>query len=289
MNKSVKNLVPYLLLPTEDVAIGERVISIVSGAIQNDPFVTSELGFLNTSLGSLKSVIQTRRTGLYTADLAAKDAARVSEFRGVVSLLQGISGVMSKPDNKRAADYLLEIINRPGKRADNLSYTRKTGAFTSILANFGQPEAQACITQLGLADMLADLTKAQNDFETTYAAKVKAYSQQPLNATRTQANEVCYHIIKITEYIDAQAQNNSTFAGVVPEINEAISDIMSKARARKTRSKDANAAPASAASATNTAASVTATATTQAKSTVAPQPSNVVPITQKQEVTAKAA
>jgi hypothetical protein len=143
MNKSIKNLAPSLLLSTEVVAAAERLDELLSGTIKNDPFITSELAAMNVCLASLKAAIQAKRTSLFTADLALKDAVRVNSFRGIVSMLQGISGVTSKPDNKRSADSLLDIINRQGKRVDNLGYTRKTGAFTSILANFGQQDAQA--------------------------------------------------------------------------------------------------------------------------------------------------
>jgi hypothetical protein len=243
MNKSIKNLAPSLLLSTEVVAAAERLDELVSGTIKNDAFVTSELAAMNISLQSLKAAIQTKRTGLFTSDLAEKDQKRVQAFRGIVSMLQGISGVLSKADNKRAADYLLDIIDRQGKRADNLSYTRKTGAFTSILANFGQQDAQAYISQLGLADMVTEFTNAQNDFETVYRSKVKTYAQQPVAVSKTYTNEVLFHISNLTQYVDAQAQKDTAVAALVPELNKAISDIMSKAHGRKTRSQDANVAP----------------------------------------------
>ncbi len=276
MNKSIRNLAPSLLLPTEVVATAERLDELISGAIQNDAFVTSELAAMNAGLVSLKAAIQAKRAGLYTADLAAKDDARVSAFRGIVSLLQGISGVASKADNKRAADYLLDVIDRQGKRADNLSYTRKTGAFTSILANFNQPDAQAYITQLGIADMVTEFTNAQNDFEAEYRSKVKAYAQQPVAVAKTQTNEVCYHIVKLIQYVDAQAQKDPAFQSAVPQLNEAIADIMSKAHGRKTRSKDANATPSPAPAAA-------------AKPAVSSSSPSVVPPEQQPEVQAKAA
>jgi hypothetical protein len=272
MNKSIKNLAPSLLLSTEVVAAAERLDDLVSGVIKNDAFVTSELAAMNACLVSLKAAIQSKRTGLFTSDLAEKDQMRVQAFRGIVSMLQGISGVLSKADNKRAADYLLDIIDRQGKRADNLSYTRKTGAFTSILANFGQQDAQAYITQLGLAEMVTEFTNAQNAFESVYRSKVKAYAQQPVAVSRTHTNEVLFHISNLTQYVDAQAQKDTSVAALVPEINEAISDIMSKAHGRKTRSQDANVTPVP----------------VPAPVVVSPS-SKVVPLPQQPEAQAKAA
>jgi hypothetical protein len=274
MNKSIKNLAPSLLLSTEVIAAAERLDELISRAIKNDAFVTSELAAMNACLVSLKAAIQAKRTSLFTADLATKDDARVTSFRGIVGMLHGISGVISKPDNKRTADSLLDIINRHGKRVDNLGYTRKTGAFTSILANFGQQDSQAYITQLGLAYMVTEFTNAQNYFETVYRSKVKAYAQQPVAVAKTQTNAVCYHILKLTEYVDAQAQKDAAVAALVPQLNEAISDIMSKAHGRKTRSQDTNVAPVP--------------VPTPAPVAVTPS-SKVVPMSQQPKAQAKAA
>lgn len=324
MIKSVKQIAPSLLLPTEAIATGERLDELIAPAITNDAFVTAELAALNTSLTSLKSAVQSNRIGPYTASLAAKDDARTSALRDLVSMLQGISGVQANADNKTAADYLLALVGRQGNRVSNLSYTRKTGAFASILESFSGTQAQAYITQLGLTNLVAAFTTAQNNFETVHQTKMKADGQQPGAFAKSQTAEVCYHIINLVQYVDAQAQRDATFQSLVPSINSTVADIMAKARARKTRSLDANAtptpAPASTTTTTNTTSSTTATtqkaasapatvATPAAATTTAPaaatsaastssteakaedvtQPSNVVPITQNQEVTAKAA
>lgn len=243
MVKSIKHISPSLLLSTEVVASGERLNQIIAPAVQNDPFVTSELAALNTSLSSLKAEIQSNRAGLYTGGLAAKDGARTSAFRGLVSMLQGVSGVQTKPDNKAAADYLLALIARQGNRVSNLSYARKTGAFASVLESLNQPDAQTYIKQLGLADMVTEFATAQDDFEALHQAKMKADGQLAGSSAKNQTTDVCYHIINLVQYVDAQAQRDPVFQGLVPEINSTVADIMAKAHARRTRSLDANVTP----------------------------------------------
>ncbi len=92
--------------------------------------------------------------------------------------------------------------------------------------------------------MVQKLSDAQQAFETLYQTKVRTNAKQCAILAKTQATALSFHISNILQYVNAQAQKEAPFASAVPEINEAIADIMSKARARKTRSVDANAAPA---------------------------------------------
>jgi hypothetical protein len=77
-----------------------------------------------------------------------------------------------KPDVQRAAKILADIINRQGKNLDRSSYARKTGAFTAILDNFKQPDAQVAITLLGIADVVQHLSDAQQAFEWTPPTRI---------------------------------------------------------------------------------------------------------------------
>ena len=96
-----------------------------------------------------------------------------------------------------------------------------------------------------------------------------------------------YHISNLIQYVDAQAQKTAAFASVVPELNEAISDIMSKAHGRKTRSQDAAVTPTPAPAAASTpAASASVPA---AKAVAASPPSGGNGSSQKAEVLAQAA
>jgi hypothetical protein len=243
MNKSIKGFSYSLASLPEVVTCAQRFTGIISGPIQSDAYITGEVAEIKLHAAALEAAIKTSNEGLFTTDMAAKDQARSASLRGLESYLRGVSAVKSKPDNKKAADLLLNRMNRLGKRVDKFSYSIKTGAITSILDNFKQPDAQAAIAQLAIADLITELTNAQQEFEAVYTTKVKTDVGQVNALARTEAGEVCYHLVSTFWYIDTKAQKDPAYAAVVPELNQAISDIMSKARARKTRSQDANVTP----------------------------------------------
>ena len=239
MYKRIKGFAPTLLVATEMVGAASTFCEIIARNVQNDNFVNAGLAGLTTSRQNLEVATRRNRTNLYTDVLTEKNDTRTEALRSLRGYLDGQSGLSSKPEVKQAADCLGAIINSQGGAAvERLSYLKKTGALMNILDAFNEPEAQAAIAKAGVADLVQELSDAQAAFLSSYQSKVQTDAKTDRTLTaRTECNEAAFYITKLFHYIDAQAQQNSAFGGVVSELNEAIADIMAKAHARKTRSK----------------------------------------------------
>ncbi len=238
MNKFIKEFSTSLLVPSEFVACAGRFNQILSN-VQNDAFVTSQSGKMMDSASRVEEAIQAKKVRLFTDDLAAKEEARNEAFLDLYNYLEGTSQIGARPENKADADFLLTIIKKAGNRLDKLASTKKTGSITTLLDNFKEPTALETIGRLGIADLVDALTKAQTEFEGIYRTKIKAEAKiVQTNDAHAECKEVGYHICSLLQYVDAQSQIDPSFNGVISELNEVISDVMSKAHSRKTRSKD---------------------------------------------------
>ncbi len=242
MNKDVKSFFSSLLRPDEFIACAGRFCEIVSRNGPKDPYVTGKLQDIMNSSLSLEATVQAKKTALFTDDLTAKDEARNEAFCSLYSCIDGSCGITMRPDIKTAADYLMEKIKLPGNRIDRIGNTKKTGAIMRILESFKNPDAQSYINLLQISDLVTALTNAQTAYETAYQTKVTAEGKTvSVSDTKTECNEVGYHINQLFNYIDGQAQKDpAAFANLVSELNVAISDVMALAHRRRTRAKDSN-------------------------------------------------
>lgn len=98
--------------------------------------------------------------------------------------------------------------------------------------------------ELGLADLVQQLSAAQQAFDDAFQSKVIADAKQNPVGLRAAKDQVSYYIGKLLHYIDFQAQTDPSYSQAVSELNEAIANVMAKAHARQTRSQDANVTPA---------------------------------------------
>ncbi len=242
MNKEIKEFSTSLLVPSEFVACADIFDEIFSRNAIQDPFVKSQCVKMMGSSSKLEMMLKTMRDKHFTEDLAKKDEARNVALRSLYNCLEGSSGIEVRPDTKTGAEYLLSLIK--GNRADKSGATKKSGAILSILEKFKDPIAQNFVTQLGIADIVKSLADAQDAYKESYQTKIAAEAKEaPSSDARSQCNEVGYHITKILHYVDAQAETDSEFSGIISELNEAITDIMTKAHSRKTRSNSASSSP----------------------------------------------
>ena len=240
MNKYIKSFAPTILSAQELVAISGRLCRIAAEHAPDDKVVNEYVEQVKASVLCLEKALQSPRGNALTKDLASNDAARCSALANLSGFLAGMSCLESRPQSKQSAAFLLRIVRGERARIDRISYARRSGAICMILSSLNKPEAKSCIVNLQIQDLVSALATAQNAFEQTYRKRITAGAKRDPSLTiRGQRPETAYYLTGLLSYVDACHNRISSFPPMVAELNGAISDVMGKARARRTRRRSA--------------------------------------------------
>jgi Family of unknown function (DUF6261) len=238
MNKHVKNFAPSILSAQELVAFASRFCHIVSAHAPDDKFLNSGLEQVCGSVARLQNAMQSPRAYACTKDLAQKDGARCAALRNLIALLTAMARLDQRPVTRRSASFLIERIRPQEKRIDRIGQARRTGVILAIINALATAEALEHISTLQIKDLVAQLTNAQGAYESAYQQKIVTRANQKNAVTvREERPDTAYALSNLLGYIDAMANNCPSFAPMVAELNEAITNAMANARAGKTRGK----------------------------------------------------
>lgn len=240
MYKSIREFYHSYLLLSELHMASRRTAKIVSRHVSEDSFIDRQLEALAASTDNLEEVLKKLRRNRLALDLAEKDARRDDVYRSLVSFLTGLSNMRIMKERKDAADYLLGIIHNQGRNIDKWSYIRESSTLKVILEQFESKAAKKAILLTNVASIVQELQGAQADFESTYQDKVIEEACNDHLETTEIRREIAYRLDASLSYLDAVASDSlDTYRALVNELNEAITDIISKARSRRTRNENA--------------------------------------------------
>lgn len=216
-----------------------RFCSAISAQIKDDGFIDQQIIEISHALEELQDSFQTPARSLYTEELALKDQNRHDAFRSLVGYLDGVRQLKSKPDLQKAADCLMILVERQGRNLDHRSLEHESAGLRALLDSFDTPESKANIATLSIVAELVDQLKvAQESFEQLHQVKLAAAAKVAWPQAMAVRRKAQYRLSSLMAYLDTNATDNPVkYHGVIPELNEIISEVMAKVRAHKTRTE----------------------------------------------------
>ena len=154
---------------------------------------------------------QSQGSGL-TQDVIALDERRDKALVGLRAVTESYTYHYDESIAKAAAE-LNGIIASHGTNLQRLSYQEETAVINSIVKDFEtEPEAQAAVTALTLADWVNELKESNASFSVKYLDRVGEAAQNPsanIPELRTKATEAYRTLVS---HIQAHATLNGTEA-----------------------------------------------------------------------------
>lgn len=215
-----------------------RISEIVKNSLGStpDPFIVRQLEGIDAEANKLEDSMKNTNRSPLTAELAVKHDRRKKALRGLTKLLRGMSAVDLDPAKRNLALSLLAIILKQGSNLIYKSHLKLSSALKVILEEFQSEVAKKCIADLGIGDLVAELDAAQNDFEKTYQEKVALDAQQTFPVKLPARSDLGYRLNSLLNYIDTnEADKQGNNEQLIKELNEVISYVMAKTKARRTR------------------------------------------------------
>ena len=239
MLRTVADFSHTLLYAPELHTAASRFLSIFSRA-PADEYLTRQCNLVKSSVEKLEDSLQRDRSSAFTGTLAEKDNTRDRIFVGFRDFLNGLLGLGDvMPKKAEAAKVIFEIFRRNDLGLYREGYIRESAKLNVLLDELSSPENIAHLKTLNAMHLYEALRNAQQDFEGVYQEKVNEEAKKEYPLLKETASDIAYRLDALFAYIDTNALDlPDRYKSVVEELNEAIVDIMTPARARQTRKEN---------------------------------------------------
>ena len=149
--------------------------------VSDDAFLKVTIDEMDELSARLTESIQRGTTKL---GLDEADAVRDEAIRALGTLIEGYTAIPFA-DQKEAAYALKSIFDKYGKRIASEPFAVESSLIESMLVDFGAPITVAAVHSLpGIAELLAQLRKAQDDFNAASDRQTAANAtEKPASAT----------------------------------------------------------------------------------------------------------
>jgi hypothetical protein len=231
----VKTIARYDLLSAEVATTAKNVTVIVDKA----PPEATILHILNDDMKSKISALE-ERSGKKAHLLLEETPAMADIKRDAIynQMLQYVKGLKHSPlpDEAKAAECFYELLVQHNTGLTNFSYDIESHHINALLVDLTKPTYQEAITTLRLATTVTNLEAAQRNFETIYTEKIEqgaAFDLPQLEKLVSPIRAVLYEIL--VHMGTLERLDPKTYATIVNETNELITEVSAKVKARKTR------------------------------------------------------
>lgn len=219
-----------------DAALVRMIGAYRNTSLNSDAYLSDLFAGLEGQSAHLSEAIRRMKA---ESVLEEKDEVRDAALRSVFFMVQGM---MYHPDPavKAAAETVNKVLDHYGMSILVESYAIESSLIGSLLGDLAKPEVQTAIAALsGLAELVAALQAAQDDFEAARIAYEEEKGQETTQVNATALKREVVGIInnQLVVYLRAMAQVNDavygpfarTLSEIIADNNEAV-----KRRSKKT-------------------------------------------------------
>ena len=231
----------FSLLQAEELDAGaERILGLVTAALPTEPVTAPLVTLLGKDRAALQLALANARGSAHTALIAEADAARDDAFIAFRTLCESAARRRTKPAHITAGELILRHIRTAGYSLHTFGNSSETGALNALVTALDGADAQAAITLIAAGELLTELTDVQTAFEAALTARTdeQASANYPaLAAARAVLGnrlQLLLGIIATLKEADA-ANARPELDPLIARLNEAITLILTPARARRTR------------------------------------------------------
>ena len=139
----------------------------------------------NDKMAAINAIFATDPASPLTKSIEVADARRDAAITGLSLVARGHT-YSSDPAKKEAATALYRGIGIYSDSIAGQSYVAESASLTSLLADFrNRPELAAALITLNLADWVAELQAANDDFKAQYQRRTDAYGDASPDTVRS--------------------------------------------------------------------------------------------------------
>jgi len=239
----------FSLLDAEELDAGaERITTLVTESVPADPLLSSILTLITKDRSALQLALSNAQGSAHTALIAGADAARDDAFVALRSHCESAIRRRTKPAHAAAGELLLRHIRTAGYSLHSFGNSAETGAINVLLTAFASTEVKAAIAQITAGELLTEFKDAQAAFETTFHARIDEKSSVTYpalaNARAILGNrlQLLLGLVGALDELDS-ANTRPELDTLIARLNEAITQILTPARARRTREESISVKP----------------------------------------------
>ena len=195
---------------------------------------------------AIDALFKADRGSLVTDELVALDERRDRAITGITAYVQSLTYHFKEDTRNHATALAANLANYDAGVAKQ-NYQSETAIINSILTDWNEkPALKAAITALAIADWQAELTEANNSFNSKYLARTQelgAISPDTIKQKRLDAAKSYY---TLRDFINSYFTLNSgaePYAKTVNELNALISQYNTLLAGRKGGNNDEPPAP----------------------------------------------
>jgi hypothetical protein len=226
----------------ELLTFAERLIEIFKRRFAGNEFIVSQLTMLEAACDKLMKAFQKCAGSAFTSQLAEKDTSRDKSFRSLVKYLDGMSAVESKPVLAGASQALLTIIDKHDRGLYRYGYARESAALYALEKELSLDSSAQLLADAGATELFEELKVKAREFEDLYQSKINDAGVKDYPLLSETARDITYRLNCLLTCGDAIAYDNQKeYDQGIRETNQAITDIMTPARARSTRQENSSA------------------------------------------------
>ncbi len=199
----------------------------------SDAFLTA----IRTKLTALyESLNEAIKRGKAESELEDRDSTRDKALSNLFNLVKGFTSVSGEVGE--AAFTALGVLNKYGlSKTANANYANESAYINSMLADLATTELLAALEKLPfVADIIADLKKAQQEFETAYKSYI---SELAIHSTKSSATSIKGDVLKVinedlVDYLKVMSKvNAAVYEQIASEVGKIIADNNERVNKRK--------------------------------------------------------
>ena len=198
-----------------------------------DTHLTEYFNSLKAENGKLQTAINRSKA---QSELEEKDEIRDQNVRGINHMLEAYLK-FTDATIKAAAVFVNNVFSRYGVEIVKDSYVTESSLINSMLEDFSEADVQTEIAKLpGLAALIAELTTAQNNFETARVAYETAVSvdDKMENASKLRTSVGLIINEDIVQYLNVMAKLDAAkYAAFADAIGKTIDNTNEQIKKRR--------------------------------------------------------
>lgn len=236
MFKVLNGLALSYLNVRELLTLAQRVVEVVQRAFASVPFLMDQSERLKVDVEALSTAFQKSLGSEFTEKLAQMDSVRDTAYRSFLLYIEGIAAGTLKPDEAAAAASVLRIIDKHNRSLYRLGYASESASLYALVKELSEDDNPALLEKANAVDRYEELKLKMNAFEELYQSKLSEESVKAFPETRKAAKDIAYRLEGLLTAADLVSWDDpATFRQGADELEDAITYIMTPARARHTR------------------------------------------------------
>jgi hypothetical protein len=231
-----ENISTSVITSEELVTLAERISKLLTEAVLNNPLIDRALLLVQGDMNALNTALSKDTLGIFTKQINEKDYRRDKTFMGFRSFLEAYSYHLD--DNlSKAAEHLLAIFRKHGTRLHREGNAVQTTKMKLLMADLELPENATTLATLQATPWLEMMKKENEEFETLVEERnIKESSKESplINEKKFALGNRLNKLLDMLELMEDSGEP-ANIGETVAKINEAINQVMTVARGRKTR------------------------------------------------------